>query len=87
MRSGSHLCLFHSQEMSGGFGLGGFTQVTASAFLGSTYIILITCRLLEGVCQSFSHMSRVQQWERELLLPCGILTLWKPGPAFSNLPF
>lgn len=87
MLSGSHLCLFRPQEMSGGFGLGGFTQVTASAFLHSTYSILITCRLLEGVCQSFSRMSWFQRWEKELLLPCGILTLWKSGLAFSSLPF
>lgn len=57
-----------------------FTQVTASAFLGSTYSMLITCRLLEGVWQSLSRKSWVQQWERELLLPCGTDPL-ETGPC------
>jgi hypothetical protein len=74
-------------KRSGGFEFGGFTQVTASAFLGSTYSILITCRFLEGVCQSFSCMSSAQQWEgKGTALTLCILTLWKPGPAFAKPP-
>lgn len=44
-----------------------FYSSDSFSILGSTNSILITCRLLEGMCQSVSRMSQGQQWERGLL--------------------
>lgn len=59
----------------------GFTQVTAPVFRGSASRMLITRRLLEGVAD---HGFSSGKWNCSGIV---VLTLWKPGLAFSRLPF
>lgn len=73
MLGGPHLCLFHPQETSGGFGLRFYSNDPA-AFLSSTHSIL------EGALQSLVVMgSAVGKGTAQ--------TLRTPDLAFSNLPF